>query len=189
MILTCSHLTSPFCLSVSILERRGLKTNKQFNAKKSLGSKKICGTVSLRWTLGCPGPMCFSTAVPGRSSPSETRICMVPLPSAARSCTVVTVGSPPAHSVLLCTIGCKCSVADRVAGGHPILSVKRRAQQIIFGAFHLLVGTAAVWLGAFIKQCCVCVCITILNVYHLGTAAVCMKLLMHIICSLLTLGK
>lgn len=112
----------PFCLSVSSLELGFKETNRQTDKKKySAGIEEdLCLIVSLRWTLGCPSPMCFSTTVPGLSSPSETHICMVVL-WAPRSCIVsvrLTVGVPPVHSVYF-VIGCSCTMTNRVAGGHP----------------------------------------------------------------------
>lgn len=121
-------LSSPSaCLSVLLNLDSKKQTNKQTNKKNKYSAgieEDLCLVVSLRWTLGCPSPMCSSTTVPGRSSPSETHICMVVVvvvPWAPRSRIVsvrLTAGGPPVHSVHF-AIGCNCSTTNRVAGGLP----------------------------------------------------------------------
>lgn len=148
--LSSSHLTCPFCLSIRIL---GLTQT------SSLRNQRRFVVVSLRWTLGCPSPMCFSTTVPRRSSPSETRVCMVALPSAARLSMVTTKCPLPSHSAL-CKIGWECAVTTGVAGGHPVLSIKQEQNRFFFFFFALSICPLALqWLGLLhsIEQCCVCV--------------------------------
>lgn len=121
------------CLSVVLNLDLKKQTNRQTDKNYSAGIEEdLCLIVSLRWMLGCPIPMCFSTTVPGLSSPSETHICMVVL-WAPCSCIVsvrLTMGVPPVHSVYF-VIGCNCSMTNRVAGGHPNRVFSVCVQQIL----------------------------------------------------------